>query len=62
MNNMIVIILDNNSCSIDIIRVETEEEIWDSFKESECSWMEIQDVTEVLSAVTSFMYEEGIGV
>ena len=59
---MIAIILDNNSCSIDIIRVETEEEIWDSFKESECSWMEIQDVTEVLSAVTSFMYEEGMGV
>jgi len=59
---MIVIILNNNSCSIDIIRVETEEEIWDSFKESECSWMEIQDVTEVLSAVTSFMYEEGMGV
>ena len=58
---MIVVVLNSNGCSVDIIRVETEEEIWDSFKESECVWMEIQDVTEVLSAVTSYMYEEGVG-
>ena len=59
---MLVIVLNQNSGEVVIMRVDGEEEIWESFKESECSWMEIQDVTEVLSAVTSFMYEEGIGI
>jgi len=59
---MIVVVLNQNSGEVAIMRVESEEEIWESFKESECSWMAIQDVTEILSAVTSFMYEEGIGV
>ena len=59
---MLVIVLNQNGGEVVIMRVDDEEEIWESFKESECSWMEIQDVTEVLSAVTSFMYEEGSGV
>ena len=60
---MIVIILDASDGEVVILRVESEEEIWElGYKESECDWMEIQDVTEVLTAVTTFMYEEGSGV
>ncbi len=60
---MKVLVMDQSDGSIKIYDVNTEEEIWElGYKESECSWMEIQDITDILSAVTSYMYENEIGV
>jgi len=61
---MIVIVLDASDGDVHIVKVESVDDLWDTygFKESECAWMEIDDVTDILRSVISFMQEEEIGV
>ena len=52
---MTVIILDQSTGTVHIEEVQAEDDIWClGYKESECSWMEIKDVSQVLVMAAEF--------
>jgi len=52
---MLVVVLNCNNSSVSIEDIEKPEDLWDMhYKESECSWMEIDSDIKVMEAFIDF--------
>ena len=59
-DKMTVIVLDYSDGSVHFEDVKTESDLWEmGFKESEISWMTLEDTSVVYKALCNYIHKEG---